>query len=130
MSAPGRMPGERSFGLSVGPASIAFGALLAWRGYPRAGAVAGGIGAVLIVAALVAPAALRVPNRIWWRFATILGWINSRILLTVFFLVVLTPVGWVMRLLGRNPLRTARSDTNWTDYNERRREPRHYEHLY
>jgi hypothetical protein len=130
MSTPGRIPSERSFGLSVGPASIAFGALLAWRGYQRAGAIAAAIGLVLVLGALVAPAALRVPNRIWWQFAIVLGWINSRILLTVFFLVVLTPAGWVMRLLGRSPLRSVRRDTNWADYNERRREPRHYEHLY
>src|SRR4026208_1104611 len=113
MSAPGRMPGERSFGLSVGPASIAFAAPFAWRGSPRAragaAAVAAAMGVVLIAGALVAPAALRVPNRIWWRFATILGWINSRILLTVFFLVVLTPAGWVMRMPGRNPLGAAGS---------------------
>jgi len=130
MSTPGRIPSERSFGLSVGPASIAFGALLAWRGHQRAAAVAAAIGVVLVLGALVAPKALRVPNRIWWRFAILLGWINSRILLTVFFLVVLTPAGWVMRLFGRSPLRSVRADTNWADYNERRREPRHYEHLY
>ena len=130
MSAPGRMPSERSFALSVGPASIAFGALLAWRGYQRVGIAAATIGAVLIVFGLVAPSLLRGPNRAWWRFATVLGWINSRILLTLFFVVVLTPVGWVMRLLRRDPLRAAGSTTNWASYNERRREPRHYEHLY
>lgn len=124
------MPSERAFGLSVGPASIVFGGLLAWRGHPRAAVVAAGIGFVLLVGALVAPALLRGPNRVWWRFATILGWINSRILLTAFFLVVLTPAGWVMRLVGRNPLRSAGTGSNWTGYNDRRREPRHYEHLY
>jgi hypothetical protein len=124
------MPSERAFGLSVGPAFIVFGGLLAWRAHPRAAAVAAGIGLVLLVGALVAPALLRGPNRAWWRFATILGWINSRILLTAFFLVVLTPAGWVMRLVGRNPLRSAGTGSNWTGYNDRRREPRHYEHLY
>jgi uncharacterized membrane protein len=130
MSTPGRMPSERSFGLSVGPASMAFGALLAWRGYDRAGLVAAAIGVVLVAGALVAPSFLRGPNRVWWRFATVLGWINSRILLTLFFIVVLTPTGWLMRLFGRSPLRSVRDDTNWAGYNERRREPRHYEHLY
>jgi hypothetical protein len=130
MSTPGRMPTERSFGLSVGPASIVLGALLAWRGHPRIGVIAASIGAVLIVGALVAPSLLRGPNRVWWRFATALGWINSRVLLTLFFFVVLTPAGWVMRLLGRSPLRPVRPDTNWARYNDRRREPKHYEHLF
>ena len=130
MTTPGRIPSERSFGLSVGPATIGLGALLAWRGHPQGAAVAGAIGVLLVLGALVSPAALRVPNRIWWRFATTLGWINSRILLTVFFFIVLTPAGWVMRLVGRNPLRPARRDSNWIGYNERRREPQHYEHLY
>jgi uncharacterized membrane protein len=124
------MPSERSFGLSVGPASMAFGALLAWRGHDRAGLVAAAIGVVLVAGALVVPSLLRAPNRAWWRFATVLGWINSRILLTLFFFVVLTPTGWLMRLFGRSPLRSVRDDTNWAHYNERRRERRHYEHLY
>lgn len=130
MTTPGRIPTERSFGLSVGPASLAFAGLLAWRGHPRAAVAVAAIGLLLIVAALTVPAALAAPNRIWWRFATVLGWINSRVLLTVFFFIVLTPVGWVMRLAGRNPLRPARRDSNWTGYNERHREARHYEHLY
>jgi hypothetical protein len=126
----GRIPSERAFGLSVGPASIVFGALLAWRGHERVGIAAAVIGAVLILGALTAPSLLRTPNRVWWRFATVLGWINSRILLTIFFVVVLTPTGWVMRLLRANPLRPVGSDSNWAGYNQRRREARHYEHLY
>jgi len=78
MTTPGRIPSERSFGLSVGPATIGLGALLAWRGHPQGAAVAGAIGVLLVLGALVSPAALRVPNRIWWRFATTLGWIIGR----------------------------------------------------
>jgi hypothetical protein len=130
MSMHGPVPSERSFGLSVGTAFTALGALLIWRGHQIAGAVSVGIGIVLALGALLAPAALRVPNRVWWRFAGVLGWINSRILLTVFFFVVLTPVGCVMRLFGRSPLRAVRADTNWSVYDERRRDSRHYEHLY
>jgi hypothetical protein len=36
----------------------------------------------------------------------------------------------VMRLFGRSPLRAVRADTNWSVYDERRRDSRHYEHLY
>ena len=34
------------------------------------------------------------------------------------------------RLVGRNPLRSAGTGSNWTGYNDRRRESTHYEHLY
>ena len=128
--AESRMPSERSFGLSVGLASLAFGALLTWRGHDRTGALVALTGVILVSGGLLAPAALRIPNRIWWRFASLLGWINSRILLTLFFFVVLTPAGCLMRLFGRSPLRSVRPDTNWSGYDERRRDSRHYEHLY
>ena len=130
MNMSGRMPSERSFGLSVGTASMAFGALLVWRGHQRAGAVLATVGVVLVCGALLAPSLLQTPNRVWWRFASVLGWINSRILLTVFFFLVLTPAGCLMRLFGRSPLRAVRSDTNWSRYEARRRDRKHYEHLY
>lgn len=125
-----RPPSERSFGVTVGLACIAVGALFSWRGHGSAATVFVTIGAVLLVAGLMAPLTLRVPNRLWWRFAQALAWINARVILTLFFLLVLTPVGLVMRLFGRNPLRPGRSDTNWSAYTPRRADPRHYERLF
>ena len=124
------MPGERSFGLSVGTASVVFAGLLLWRGHQRVAMVAASVGVVLVIGGLLAPAALKVPNRLWWRFATVLGWINSRILLTVFFFLVLTPAGLVMRLFGRSPLRAVGPDTNWSGRDDRHRDSKHYEHLF
>ena len=76
------------------------------------------------------PPALRLPNRIWWRFAQALGWFNARVILTVFFALVLIPAGLLMRLAGRNPLRPSTTGTNWTPYPARRADPRHYEHMF
>ena len=123
-------PSERAFGLSVGPVLVAVAALAWWRGYPTAALVLAGIGTVLVACGWLLPSALRVPNRLWWPFAQALGWINARILLTVFFVVVLTPVGLVMRMLGLSPLRASGTGTNWTPYPARRRDPRHFERLF
>lgn len=37
----------------------------------------------------------------WMMIAKVLGYINSRILLTVLFFIILTPVALLMRLLGK-----------------------------
>ena len=124
------VPSERSFGLSVGGVIAAIGAVSSWRGHAVFGPTLIATGMVLVILGLAAPGLLRVPNRIWWRFAQALGWINSRVLLTLFFFVVLTPVGIVMRLLGRNPLRTPDSRTTWSTVDARRRGPRQYERMF
>jgi len=36
----------------------------------------------------------------------------------------------VMRMCGRNPLRGSGAATNWSAYPARRRDRRHYEHLF
>lgn len=38
---------------------------------------------------------------LWMMLAKILGYINSRILLTIIFFVILTPIALLMRLLGK-----------------------------
>lgn len=125
-----RLPTERSFGLGVGGVFLALGAWLCWRGSPTIGPILLGAGALLVGLGLVAPMVLRIPNRIWWRMALVLGWVNTRILLTLFFAVVLTPVGVVMRMFGRNPLRGASVRTNWIPYPSRRSDTQHFERLF
>lgn len=126
----GRTPTERAFGTSVGSVCLGLGALLAWRGSSAAGPMLIALGALLVVLGRLAPSALRVPNRYWWRFAQVLGWINARVLLTLFYALVLTPVGVSMRLFGRNPLRPSHTHTNWGSYSARRRAPTHYEQMF
>lgn len=130
MSHVGQMPGERTFGVSVGTVLLAIAAWLAWRGSVSVAGWVAALALVLIISGVMVPAVLRIPNRVWWRIATVLGWINTRVLLGAFFFLVLTPTGLVMRLFGRSPLRTLRSDTNWFPSNPQRRGARHYERLY
>jgi hypothetical protein len=62
------------------------------------------VGGVLAAWALAAPASLRPVYRGWMRVGGAVGWVNTRILLTLVFFVVVTPMGLAMRLLGRRPL--------------------------
>jgi hypothetical protein len=44
----------------------------------------------------------------WWMlFAHALGWLNTRVLLSVFYLVILSLPSLILRLLRKDPLRRA-----------------------
>jgi multisubunit Na+/H+ antiporter MnhG subunit len=125
-----REPGERAFGLSVGTMCLLVAASAHWRSHQSVASVLLVVGAVLLVLGAVFPPALRLPNKIWERFAQLLGWVNSRVLLTVLFAIVITPVGMLMRTLGRDPVRVGRSASNWLSYPARRRDARHYDRMF
>ena len=68
------------------------------------------------VAPFVAPRPLTPLYNAWMRLAEVLGWINTRILLTLIFYLVVTPIGVVMRLFRRSPLALEeRNGSFWCD---------------
>ena len=52
------------------------------------------------------PNLLSYPYRAWMKLGYILGWVNSRIILGLVFLIILQPIALIMRLVGHDPLRT------------------------
>lgn len=122
---------ERSFGLSVGAVCLAIAVALLWRGRPLRGAVAGGLGAVLLALGLIAPTLLAIPSRIWWRFALALGWINARVLLTLAYVLMMTPFGVWRRATGQDPLDRKRGKlSRWSAYPARYGDTQHYKRMY
>ena len=57
------------------------------------------------ILAIARPGLLHYPYIAWMKLGYILGWINSRIILGLVFLVVLQPIALVMRSFGYDPLR-------------------------
>jgi saxitoxin biosynthesis operon SxtJ-like protein len=105
----------RSFGLLVGGAWGIIGLLpvVFRREPPRLWALA--LMAVLVGLGLLFPKALRQPYRDWMALGHALGFVNSRILLSLVFYLVVTPMGFAMRLFGRDPMRR-RFDSAATTY--------------
>ena len=56
--------------------------------------------------AISRPSLLFYPYRAWMKIGYILGWVNSRIILGLVFLIVLQPISLIMRIFGHDPLRT------------------------
>ena len=59
-----------------------------------------------IILAIIKPGFLLYPYRAWMKLGHILGWVNSRIILGLVFLIVLQPIALIMRIFGHDPLRT------------------------
>ena len=74
------------------------------------------IAAVLLLMALVIPKLL-TPLRLGWeKLGHLLGIMNTYILLTLFYFLILTPLGLLMRLFGKDILklkRSAKAATYW-----------------
>ncbi len=94
-----------SFGLLTGGLiAVLFGLLLPWLRGVRFPAWPWGLAAVLAASALGAPTLLAPVYRAWMAVGSALGWVNTRILLGAVFFLVVTPLGAVMRMTGRDPL--------------------------
>ncbi len=95
----------RKFGLTVGLAFLALAALVYfWRHRETVAAVLGGIGALLVLAALIVPTRLGPVERGWMALAKAISKVTTPVFMGVVFFVVVTPIGLVMRLFGKRPL--------------------------
>ncbi len=122
---------ERSFGVSVGIVLCVIAALLVWRGRVGRAEVVGGVGAVLLVLGLVYPPFLKYPSAAWWRFSRALGYVNARVLLSIIFFLILTPLGLLWRLTGKDPLaRRRRNWPGWTPYPARYKDAKHFDRMF
>lgn len=75
-----------------------------------------GVAAMFALIAQVKPALLAGLNRLWIKLGVLLGKLVSPVVLAVLFYGVLTPLGAVMRLTGKDPLRLkrdARAKSHW-----------------
>ena len=95
---------DRSFGVVFTVVFLIVALLPLWKGEaPRLWALA--VSAVFLLAALARPVVLRPLNRAWLKFGLLLGRVVNPIVMAVIFYLVITPVGLVVRLLGKDPLR-------------------------
>ena len=124
---------EREFGLIVGGVLLLLSGWWIYRGkFPTFSKYFIVIGALLVLLGLVLPKALVWPNKAWMALAEVLAFISTRIILAVVFFGIVTPIGFIKRLMGWDPLsrRAGSRDSYWQPYSERQRDARHYEKMY
>ena len=82
------------------------------------------LGSLLILLGSLVPTWLAPIHRGWMWVGHVLGWINTRIILGVIFYGLITPIGIVFRMLGKDTMRQSFSDTSSTYRVNRQPRPR------
>jgi len=94
----------RSFGLLLGGI---FGVIAAWPiifHAAEARSWAAVVAAILIIPALVFPRALYWIHKGWMALGHVMGWVNTRIILGLCFFLIVTPIGFIRRALGKDSM--------------------------
>ena len=113
-----QLPSERRFGLlftTVFAVLGVYGHLKGWSEgliYSYAG-----LCGVMVLATIFAPRLLAPLNRLWFELGQLMGRVVSPIVLGAIFFLILTPVGVLTRICGRDELRLKRKtvDSYWID---------------
>ena len=122
----------RDFGILFGVVGAAVGGYLLWReaagwAYAFAG------GALFLLLGLLFRDPLKPLYRGWMAFAHLLGWINTRLLLGLFYYLVLTPIGLFLRLTGKDLLQERMdrgAKSYWIRHEKHTADPEQYRRLF
>lgn len=98
----------RNFGLLMAALLLLVGGWLWWKASAAWPLAAGGA-ALLALIGLAVPAALKPVYRGWMIVAVILGWVMTRVILTLVFYLVLTPIALLGRAFGEQFLQLKKS---------------------
>ena len=108
----------RKFGITIGIILIIIAGYLFWKD-KESFQIFITVGVVLNVLGIVIPVVLKPIYWIWMIFATILGWIMTRVILSLLFYVIFTPIGLIPRLFGKQFIELKWKKTNNTYWNYR-----------
>ncbi len=106
----------RKFGLILGVLLLLI-TLYQWKFHDRLWEVVGVVGALFIFIGIVMPKVLKRVYDPWMWGAEKIGFVMNHVILTLFFVLFLTPIATIRRLFHRDPLGLA-WDKNRTTYFE------------
>jgi Saxitoxin biosynthesis operon protein SxtJ len=119
----------RRFAIAMLVGFFVLGVLSAWRakGIGSGSVVLWTIGAALAIAAFV-PKLGRIAYLAVYLPTSIIGYVVSNVMLTLMFFLVITPLGIVMKLMGKDLLQQQRPNrtTQWTPVKETKNEDSYY----
>jgi hypothetical protein len=117
------------FGLVVALACSVLGGWSLHREHTTRGHALIGFGVLLLFYSIVHPPGAIVLRRRWLQFGAFLGRINAVILLSIAYVLVLTPLSLLVRASSKRSFKKERGRSYFTDRGPPR-DPKHFEHPY
>lgn len=110
----------KNFGVTIGFILLMIGAFLFVR-EKDSFIYFSSIGSLLIILGAITPVILKPIYKIWMTFAVIIGWIMTRVILSVLFFLIITTIGIFARLIVKDFL-SLRPKSQKSYWNSRDRE--------
>ena len=90
----------RKFGITIGVILLIIAGFLFWK-EKESSQILLTFGVTLCILGIVIPFILKPIYWVWMIFATILGWIMTRVILSLLFYIIVTPIGLIPRVFGK-----------------------------
>ena len=119
----------RNFGITLGIILLLISGFLFWK-EKESYQIFSGIGITLSLIAIAIPSVLKPVYWMWMIFGIILGWFMTRVILSLLFYIILTPIGLTLRLFGKQflELRWDKSkESYWNFRTNEHRQNQNYE---
>jgi hypothetical protein len=108
-------PEGRKFAFTLAAAFGVLAAVLWWRERQTVSTVFGAVAAAFALAGLLLPGHLGPVYRGWMGFAHAISKVTTPIFMGVVYYLVITPIGFLRRAVGGNPLRAHQGASGWVD---------------
>ena len=97
----------RKFGITIGVILLIIAGFLFWK-EKESFQILLTFGVIIFFLGIAIPFILKPIYWVWMIFSTILGWIMTRVILSLIFYIIFTPIGLILRLFGKQFL-----EFNW-----------------
>lgn len=124
----------RNFGIIFFAAGLVFSAIIFYKYHSITSGIilCTGIGTAFFLLGLFLPNSLKIPHKIWMSFAVVLGYIFTRIILTITYIIIFIPTGFLLKILKKDILDLhiiKNKDTYWKNF-ESAKEIGNYKKMY
>ena len=90
----------RNFGITISVILLIIAGFLFWK-EKESFQILFTFGVTLCILGIAIPFILKPIYWVWMIFATIIGWIMTRMILSLMFYMIFTPIGFILRLFGK-----------------------------